>query len=59
MSSRRIKAVKKVKELHSEVADDIWAAVSAGHTNLDLGNRVDDFKVLIETKKKALAAIET
>lgn len=47
-----------MKAAHPEVADDIWGAV-ASQTNLELGGRLEKFRTIVETKKKALSSIET
>ena len=44
--------------MHPEIADDVWGAI-ASQTNLELGSRLDQFSQIVETKKKALAILET
>ena len=58
LAKRRINVVSKIKDLHPEIADDIWGAV-ASQTNLELGDRISQFRNIVETKKKALCFLET
>ena len=38
LAKRRTKIVQKIKQLHPEIADDIWGAVGAAQ--VDIGDRV-------------------
>ena len=58
LAKRRMNVVNQIKTLHPEIADDVWMAVSS-QTNLELGDRINQFKHVIETKKKALQLVET
>ena len=50
--------VQQIKQLHPEIADDVWEVVSS-QTNLELGDRINQFQQVVETKKKALSLLET
>ena len=58
LAKRRLALTAKVKESNPYVADDIWGAI-AMQTNIELGDRTDKFRNIVENKKKALALLET